>query len=82
MYIQGWQVQGSIIFFPEGKPKVAFSWGLGEATNNQADVLALYQGILLAKEMGFKKLVVIGDSVIIMSHMFHTKVRRILLFLG
>ena len=82
MYIQGWQVQGAIIFVPGGKPKVSLSWALGEATNNQADVLALYQGILLAKELGFKKLVVIGDSVIIMSHMFHTKVRRILLFLG
>ena len=67
-------MQGAIIFVREGKPKVAFSWGLGEATNNQADVLALYQGIFLAKELGFKKLVVIGDSIIITSHMFHTKV--------
>eukprot|EP00253_Pinus_taeda_P010059 PITA_10059 len=37
---------GGIICNPNGKPLVTFEWGLGILSNNRAEALALYQGIL------------------------------------
>ena len=50
-----------ILFNPGGTMKTSFSWGLEHETNNMAEILALFQGKILAKE-GIKDAFVIGDS--------------------
>jgi ribonuclease HI len=51
-----------IIIDLEGKEKNSFVWGLGEAVNNQSKVLALFQGLRIANDKQHKRLIVIGDS--------------------
>ena len=41
--IKGWQAW-VIIYDPRGTHEIAYAWGIGEETNNQAEILALYQG--------------------------------------
>jgi len=35
-----------IVLDPEGNEESNYAWGLGVATNNEAEVLILYQGLL------------------------------------
>ena len=37
---------GGIIYEPTEKIHLSYSWGLGHATNNQAEILALWQGLI------------------------------------
>jgi ribonuclease HI len=55
---------GGIICDLGGNPLVQFSWGLGNVTNNSAEAYALWQGIRLAKAYGFRKIIILGDSMI------------------
>jgi ribonuclease HI len=41
---------GGVIYDSEGKKIVEYSWGLGKATNNIEDILAVYMGLNLAQE--------------------------------
>jgi ribonuclease HI len=54
-----------IVLDPNGKQEVSFKWGLGGATNNQAEALALYQGLKILDPRQIMNLTVIGDSAII-----------------
>jgi hypothetical protein len=49
-------VQGWVTFDPEGKQEMSYTWGLGEATNNQVEILAPWQGFLVLKQMGITNL--------------------------
>ena len=40
----------------------SYAWGLGRKTNNEADWLALYFGINLARQLNISKFTVLGDS--------------------
>lgn len=51
-----------IVFDLEGNQEVSFEWGQGKATNNQAEVLALYQGIKILNQRGIRELIAVGDS--------------------
>jgi len=42
-----------------------YAWGLGTTTNNHAELLALWQGLQLLREKGIKKMVVYGDSMLV-----------------
>jgi ribonuclease HI len=59
---------GGVIIFPRGNQTLTFHWSLRIASNNQAEAYALYQGLLLAKNMNIHSLSVIGDSKIIINH--------------
>ena len=48
-----------------GKIVLNFSWGLGQNTNNIAEILAIWQGMAQARRLSIKKLAIIGDSRII-----------------
>jgi ribonuclease HI len=50
---------------PGGQHVISCSWGLGSMTNNEAEALALFTGIHLAQSEGIQKLVVCGDSMMI-----------------
>jgi ribonuclease HI len=73
---QGQQVQGGIILDPERNEEIAFTWGLGETTNNQTKVLALLQGLMILKQRGINQISVIGDSTIIIHHMHYQTIPR------
>jgi len=53
---------GGILLEPNGSTKLTFAWGLGHATNNQAEFLALWQGINQALKLGINKIKIVGDS--------------------
>ena len=53
---------GGIIFDPRGNIVSSFAWGLGRKTNNEAEWLALFFGLELARQLKITKIVVLGDS--------------------
>ena len=50
---------------PEDNLILKFSWGIGIETNNMAEALVLWKGLLQAKAMGINDLTIFGDSRII-----------------
>ena len=63
---------GSIIIDPSGKLYLSYAWGLGHASNNQAEYLALWQGLNQARKLNIQKLTIFGDSRMIVKAL-HTK---------
>ena len=53
----------------DGQLETKFSSGLGSETNNIAEALALWQGLLIAKNQGNVELTVLGDSRIVIQAM-------------
>eukprot|EP00253_Pinus_taeda_P036249 PITA_36249 len=58
-----------VIYTPNGEPLVTFEWGLGNLSNNRAEALALYQGLYQIQIHGIRKVLIFGDSAIIISLM-------------
>ena len=54
-----------VFFTPDGIIETTFSWGLGTETNNIAEALALWKGLVIAKNKGITRLTVLGDSRIV-----------------
>jgi ribonuclease HI len=53
---------GGILLDPNGATILSFAWGLGFATNNQAEYLALWQGLNQILKLGIKEVMIVGDS--------------------
>ena len=53
---------GGVLLDYTGKIVLNFAWGLGQKTNNIAEILAIWQGLNQARSLSIKKLIVIGDS--------------------
>ena len=51
-----------IIFDFGGKIETTYAWGLGRKTNNEAEWLALFLGIVLVQKENINKIIVFGDS--------------------
>jgi hypothetical protein len=51
-----------IIHDPEGIQIVKYVWGLGNVSNNMIESYSQWCGLVIAKEAGIKKLIVLGDS--------------------
>ena len=64
----GSQVWG-VIFDPRGNNILSFAWGLGNKTNNQAEWVALMQGIEAMKKIKIYNFQVFGDSWIVIQKM-------------
>ena len=60
--IQGWQARGGVILDPDGKTEHSFAWGLGIRTNNEAEWLALLQGLRFLQAKKLRKALIFGDS--------------------
>lgn len=60
-----------IIVDETGDNICSYEWSLGERTNNNAEALALYQGLLQLKKLGIKRAMIFGDSAIIIRLMVH-----------
>ena len=53
---------GGILLDPGGHIELKFSWGLGNRTNNEAEWLALLQGLQLLHSQKYWKVLIFGDS--------------------
>jgi ribonuclease HI len=53
---------GGVAFDSGGIKSIEFSWGLGHTSNNHVEALAVYMGLRLLPVNTSSKLVVIGDS--------------------
>ena len=53
---------GGIIIEPSGTLHLSYAWGLGYASNNQAEYLALWQGLTQAVQLNVQKITIFGDS--------------------
>ena len=56
---------GGVLIDYSRKIILNFSWGLGKKTNNTAEILAIWQGLNQARRLSITKLIIIGDSRII-----------------
>ena len=63
---------GGIIFEPTGKIHLSYAWGLGHASNNQAEILVLWKGLIQARNLNIQKINIFGDSKLIIKAV-HTK---------
>ena len=53
---------GGILLDPRGHVEQTFTWGLGNRTNNEAEWLALLQGLHLLNTKKLRKVLIFGDS--------------------
>ena len=53
---------GGAILDMSGNIILKFAWGLGQNSNNIAEILAIWQGLMQARSLSIKKLAIIGDS--------------------
>ena len=60
---------GGIICNGNGDVLTEFEWGLGSVSNNRAEALALFQGLLQLQRLGINTATIIGDSAIVISLM-------------
>eukprot|EP00253_Pinus_taeda_P022073 PITA_22073 len=56
---------GVVISNEHGEEICSYEWSLGRKSNNIAEALALYQGLVQLKKLGIRKALVFGDSSII-----------------
>lgn len=56
---------GRAIYSIDGIAKDCFSWGLGQKSNNQAEILGFLKACHIARDKGVKELQVFGDSELI-----------------
>lgn len=53
---------GGVIYSIDGIAKDCFSWGLGQKSNNQTEILGLLKACNIARDKGAKDIQVFGDS--------------------
>ena len=53
---------GGVLLDQTGKIVLNFAWGLGQKTNNIAEILAIWKGLNQVRRLSINKLIVIGDS--------------------
>ena len=53
---------GGILLDPGGQVEQSFAWGLGNRTNNEAEWMALLQGLHLLRTKKLRKVLIFGDS--------------------
>ena len=59
---QGEAGAGGSIFNPRGQTIKYFAWGLGNKTNNEAEWMALFQGLEMLDKRTISNMLVFGDS--------------------
>ena len=62
---------GGILLDPGGQIELNFAWGLGNRTNNEAEWLALLQGLQLLHSQNYRKVLIFGDSKHVISKMIN-----------
>ena len=62
---------GGILLDPGGQIELDFAWGLGKKTNNEAEWLALLQGLQFLHSQNYCKVLIFGDSKHVISKMIN-----------
>jgi ribonuclease HI len=62
-----------ILCDPGGNIIVHYSWGLGNTSNNVAETYASWQRVRIAKIRGLRKLIILGDSMIMIRALINHK---------
>ena len=57
--------EGGLSFYPRGNRQKDYAWGFGEESNNYVEWLALVKGLEIVNTLGFKDIVVFGDSLLV-----------------
>ena len=52
---------GGILLDPGGQTKLNFAWGLGHRTNNEAEWMALLQGMEILANTDLSRIAIFGD---------------------
>ena len=52
---------GGILLDPEGQTEKTFAWGLSHKTNNEAEWMALLQGLELLDTIDYSRIAIFGD---------------------
>ena len=60
-----------ILLDPGGQIEQTFAWGLGTRTNNEAEWLALLQGLQILQDKKYQKVLIFGDSKHVISKLIH-----------
>ena len=55
-------MRGGILLDPGGQIEQTFAWGLGHRTNNEAEWLALLQGMEILANTDLSRIAIFGDS--------------------
>ena len=62
---------GGILLDPGGNIEQSFAWGLGNRTNNEAEWLALLQGLQILQAKNYRKVLIFGDSNYVISKLIN-----------
>jgi len=62
-----------VIFNSNGDAIHSYEWGLGHSSNDSAEALALYQGLIQLGKLGIDTVMILGDSVIVVSAMVRNR---------
>ena len=62
-----------MILNANGDTILSYDWGLGQTSNNRAEALALYQGLIQLGKLGINAAFIFGDSTVIISSMVQRK---------
>ena len=60
---------GGAIYDKNGTRRDSFSWGLGQKTNNQAEIQGLLKACQIARDRGYKDFQAFGDSEILIKNL-------------
>lgn len=60
---------GGVIFNANGERIVSYEWGLGPISNNRAEALALYHGLIQLSKLGIDTALIFGDLAVVISLM-------------
>lgn len=69
----GGRCRGQVLFYPGGNILKTFACGLGIGTKNYVKILALFLGLKMSSKVGVYSLIVIGDSLFIISRVIQGK---------
>ena len=61
-FIPGVAGAGGILLDPGGQIEQTFAWGIGHRTNNEAEWLALLQGMEILANIDLSRIAIFGDS--------------------
>ena len=57
-----------VILYPKNQVEMKYIWGFGNASNNEVELYALYQGLRQIMQLGIQNLIAIRDSTVIINH--------------
>jgi ribonuclease HI len=67
---------GGIITEPSGTIHLSYAWGLGHVSNNHAEYLALWQGLIQALKLNVQKIRIFGDSKLVVEALNSKKIPK------